>query len=186
VFTHPWLACFQISANKRLLNLECSLDLQCTGEQPCCRNCAARNIDCYYPENKASRSNTYQAIKSKYSELQARKLAYAEFFEYLWSRSGEESLEILLRLRRDGTDVESMVRSLKGGDLLLQLALAPSSEFKCVFPNMKTLPAHLSANKNIPYLTSLIYLSTVGDQHPDAASALLYEDRDVKRTYLTP
>lgn len=79
-----------------------------------------------------------------------------------------------------------MVRCLKGSDLLLQLSLVPSSEFKYVFPYKKDLPIHLSANKNVPYLTSLIYQFTIGDAQPEHSMGLHQGDSGMRSMYLAP
>lgn len=73
--------------------------------------------------------------------------------------SEADALNILQRLRA-GTDVETTVRRVHEGDLLLQLALRPESRFRYQFPYLSSMPAPLQASDN-PFLESLLYEGAV-------------------------
>ena len=88
-------------------------------------------------------------------------------------KEGDElaAAAMLTRMRQStNTDVESLVRHFRAGDLLLQLALRPDTTFRYVFPYIKQMPARLVASSNIPYRTSLLYLETVEEESTPAYS----------------
>lgn len=96
-----------------------------------------------------------QALKRKHDESQHENLIYRELYRLLVTVSEAEALDILQRLRA-GTDVETTVRRVQEGDLLLQLALRPESRFRYQFPYLPFMPAALQTSDN-PYLESLLY-----------------------------
>lgn len=96
-----------------------------------------------------------QALKRKHDESQHENVVYRELYRLLVTVSEAEAFDILQRLRA-GTDVETTVRRVQEGDLLLQLALRPESRFRYQFPYLPFMPAPLQTSDN-PYLESLLY-----------------------------
>jgi hypothetical protein len=108
--------------------------------------------------------------------------------------SPSETEAVLTRIRQSvDVDIESLVRQIRCGNVLLQLALIPDATFRYVFPYVKSMPAHLIANPDIAYRTSLLYLDTAEEpqlEHSNSrqssqasAQGAIAEER---RMYLTP
>lgn len=123
----------------------------------CCRRCQARGVECVYLADYAE--TQVQALKRKHDESQHENLIYRELYRLLVTVSEADALNILQRLRA-GTDVETAVRQVHDGDLLLQLALRPESRFRYQFPYLPSMPAPLQASDN-PFLESLLYEGSV-------------------------
>ena len=121
-----------------------------------CRLCVQHGVDCIYL-TKTTETHT-QALKRKYNNIQDQKSPYEELFHLLRSKSEKESNEIVQRIRAGG-DVESILRQVKDGDLLLQLSLVPETRCRSEFPFQKEMPSSLRIF-NQPYLQSLIYEAT--------------------------
>lgn len=100
-------------------------------------------------------------LKRKFSELESQKTANEDIIELLQSSREEEAYEILRRIRA-GADIETLLRHIRDGDLLLQLSLVPESRFRYEFPYIKDMPSFLLRPDN-PYLGSLVYEWTLGD-----------------------
>lgn len=94
-----------------------------------------------------------QALKRKYSELSQNKSAKDELYDILCTRSNHDANDILQKIRAD-VNPDSVLRYVKEGDLLLQVALSPESRFRYDFPIMKNMPLSLLQPDNL-YLTSL-------------------------------
>ncbi len=93
-----------------------------------------------------------QALKRKLSETASRETTYSQIFDHLRKRPAPEACEIIKRIQ-DGTEPESILSFIRDGDLLLQLALAPESRYRFVFPIVQEMPAYLLRSDN-PYLNS--------------------------------
>lgn len=89
--------------------------------------------------------------------MEEKNTIYQELFRLLRFRPQRESAEILNRLRAGG-DVESLVRYVKSGDLLLQLSTEPETRHRYHLGKYLRIPAFLKTPNN-PYLTSLVYKS---------------------------
>ena len=96
-----------------------------------------------------------QALKRKYTELNERQSSCEEIYDMLQSRPEEESKEIFARIR-SGADAGAILRHIRDGDILLQLALVPETRYRYQFPFIKEMPVFLEKVEN-PYLTSLVY-----------------------------
>lgn len=123
----------------------------------CCRRCQARGVECVYLADHAE--TQVQALKRKHDESQHENLIYKELYRLLVTVSEADALDILQRLRA-GTDVDTTVRQVHEGDLLLQLALRPESRIRYQFPYLSYLPAPLQAPDN-PFLESLLHEGVV-------------------------
>jgi len=125
-----------------------------------CRSCSFRSRDCAWVA--APGENTGAALKRKYSELEeeAERLrssnqTLAELFSVIRSRDEPDAAAVYQRLRC-GADPQAVLRSVREGDLLLQLQLAPETRFRYVFPFRKEMPTALR-NPARPYLASLLF-----------------------------
>ncbi|KAK7736065.1 hypothetical protein SLS63_003586 [Diaporthe eres] len=112
-----------------------------------------RGLGCVYLADHAE--TQVQALKRKHDESQHENHIYRELYRLLVTVGEPEALDILQRLRA-GTDVETTIRHVQEGDLLLQLALRPESRFRYQFPYLPFMPAALQTSDN-PYLESLLY-----------------------------
>ena len=79
-------------------------------------------------------------------------------FDILKSRPKLEAFSILERIR-NGVDIQTILRHVKDGDLLLQLSLIPETRYRYEFPYLTDMPSFLDVPNN-PYLSSLIYENT--------------------------
>jgi hypothetical protein len=61
-----------------------------------------------------------------------------------------------MRRLRDGTDMKTIIRQIKDGDLLLQLSLVPETRYRYEFPFFPDMPSYLLQRSN-PYLNSALY-----------------------------
>ncbi|KAK4190465.1 putative nitrogen assimilation transcription factor [Podospora australis] len=127
---------------------------KCDGQRPECSVCRHRKTACEFDTIAASETHT-QALKRKYTELQAQKTALEEIFDVLQKRPEKEAEEIFQRIR-SGADARSILRHVNHGDLLVQLALVPEARFRYEFPYLPGMPSFLSTHEN-PYLDSEIY-----------------------------
>ena len=148
-----------------------------------CATCSARCTNCEY---RTSSTETHsQALKRKFGELQNDQNAYEELVDILRSRPEPEAFSILGRIR-SGADIQTILRHVKDGDLLLQLSLIPETRYRYEFPYIADMPAFLGVPNN-PYLASLIYENTftliTAKQTPVDSRDGTAEYRDV---YLTP
>lgn len=121
-------------------------------------------MECVYLADHAE--TQVQALKRKHDESQHENLIYRELYRLLVTVSEAEALDILQRLRA-GNDVETTVRRVQEGDLLLQLALRPESQFWYQFPYLPLMPAALQTSDN-PYFESPLYEAAQGLAQPPA------------------
>jgi len=65
-----------------------------------------------------------------------------------------EAFQVLTRIR-EGTEVATVLKHVRAGDLLLQLAVMPETRFRYEFPYRSEMPGDLALDN--PYLDSFIY-----------------------------
>lgn len=130
---------------------------KCDGERPACSICRDRSTSCEYDTN-AAETHT-QALKRKFHELQSQKSAFEQVYEVLQKRSDEEAKEVYRRIR-SGSDAASILRHVKYGDMLVQLALVPEARYRYEFPYLRDMPPFLRNIEN-PYLDSEVYAYTL-------------------------
>ncbi|KAF3034799.1 hypothetical protein E8E12_004503 [Didymella heteroderae] len=99
-----------------------------------------------------------QAIKRRHDVLKTQNELYAELFALIQTRPDDESLEILRRIKM-GADVESVLRHVRDGDLLVQLSIEPETRLRYQLPYMDSMPAFLLVPDN-QYLTTPLYEAT--------------------------
>ncbi|KAF4460076.1 Zn(2)-C6 fungal-type DNA-binding domain [Fusarium albosuccineum] len=109
---------------------------------------------------EACRLRKSKALKRKYDETKDRNEVLEELFQFLQSKPEKEAFELFRRIRAKD-DAESIVKHVKDGNLVLQLALTPESRFRYQFPHVKEMPRFLQTPDN-PYVDSMVYEWTVG------------------------
>ncbi|KXX83211.1 Nitrogen assimilation transcription factor nirA [Madurella mycetomatis] len=138
--------------------------LQCDGNRPVCFMCQANGRKCVYINANPAESRS-AALKRKHDEARDHVSALEELYALLETRGQQEVNEILRRLRA-GSDVESILRYVKAGDLLLQLRLAPEARFRYCFPDFANWPT-VFRDPEDPYLTTQL-LDVSPTTHPQA------------------
>ncbi|KXJ93632.1 hypothetical protein Micbo1qcDRAFT_231332 [Microdochium bolleyi] len=146
------------------------LKVKCDGARPSCRRCWGRRRECLYDTAPAERRSA--ALKRKVGDLETQRDAYKDLFDALASKPEPEAAEILRRVRA-GAAIDSVLRHVEAGDLLLQLHLAPDARMQYTFPYLKDMPAFLLRDN--PYADSLILksvsLTLTGGPGPPAPPA---------------
>lgn len=95
----------------------------------------------------------------------------------------KDAFDVVRRLRTDA-DVAGVIRQVKDGCLLLQLAVAPETRLRYTFPYISEMPARLQVPDN-RYLESPVYEATytTGSPSPPPAEELVSRYQGV---YLKP
>ena len=103
-----------------------------------------------------------------------------QFIETLATTQETEAVG-LVQLLRQGVLVDSILKRMQGGDLMLQSRLPPETRLRYDFPYRKEMPAALQVQTN-PYLNTLLYESAYlgaqssskgGESHPSSDPAPL-------------
>ncbi|KAH7161823.1 hypothetical protein EDB81DRAFT_683887 [Dactylonectria macrodidyma] len=131
--------------------------VRCNGGTPRCDQCARWKTNCDYVGEGNDHPRT---VKKQLLDTEDKLKAYQELFEILRTKSEDECLAILRRVRT-GQDVQSILRHLQDGDLQLQVALSPETRHRYSFPLNSKMPAFLLRVNN-PYLQSHMYRHTIG------------------------
>lgn len=112
----------------------------------------------------------YRAMQRKVTEINGDMNRLDSIVTMMREKPEDIALAIFRRVRT-GAELESILNSVEGGDLLMQLHLAPSSEFHYTVPNRSALPG-IFAKTNSVYMDSLVfeapYLSPESAQTFDA------------------
>ncbi|KAK0618837.1 hypothetical protein B0T14DRAFT_518107 [Immersiella caudata] len=127
--------------------------IKCSGGRPKCVACERSGAVCNYIAGPTETHS--QALKRKVDQLQEEKSVYQELTDLIRKMPEGESTEVVRRLRA-GDDVSAIVRQVKTGCLLLQLALSPESRFRYSFPYVIDMPITLRQPDN-PYIESPIF-----------------------------
>ncbi|GAM82988.1 hypothetical protein ANO11243_009740 [Dothideomycetidae sp. 11243] len=126
--------------------------LKCTGERPMCGRCAAARRPCIYTTRPGERPS--QALKRNHNAWRDLAEAYEELFRVMRALPERQASDIYRRIRA-GFDVRTLLDQVKGGDLVLQLAVAPETRFRYELPYHAELPDALRLDN--PYLDCLLY-----------------------------
>jgi hypothetical protein len=94
-------------------------------------------------------------LKRKHEVADEENSNYHRFINFLRTSSAEDANDILNRLRA-GARVDDLVRHIESGNLLLELSLAPQTQFRPSAGNFLVVPGLLRTANN-PYATSLVY-----------------------------
>ncbi|EWY81911.1 hypothetical protein FOYG_16117 [Fusarium oxysporum NRRL 32931] len=127
---------------------------RCDGERPVCLTCvrSGRSAECIYETEPAETRN--QALKRKHNAADEENSNYHKLINFLRSSSAEDANDILDRLR-GGARVDDLVQHVESGNLLLELSLAPQTQFRHSAGNVLNIPDLLRTANN-PYVTSLV------------------------------
>ncbi|KAF2633414.1 hypothetical protein BU25DRAFT_444169 [Macroventuria anomochaeta] len=146
------------------------------GVRPVCWECLKRSTLCHYAAHLTETQG--QAVKRKHDALRIQNEAYAELFALIQTRPDNESLEILRRIKM-GADVESILRHVRDGDLLVQLSVEPETRLRYTLPYMDSMPAFLLVPDN-QYLTTSLYEATFKPPSSSPDTMTLGEPRTSK------
>ncbi|KAJ4257973.1 hypothetical protein NW762_008110 [Fusarium torreyae] len=97
--------------------------------------------------------------------------SYQELFHLIQTMKEDESINILRRVRA-GEDVASLVRLIRDGNLIMQMALVPETQRQYQFPYLSQIPEYLSSMRN-PYLEALVIGSNPPSFRSNKAGAVL-------------
>ncbi|KAL5587801.1 hypothetical protein FOVSG1_012937 [Fusarium oxysporum f. sp. vasinfectum] len=122
-----------------------------------CTPCLHRNTDCHFGP-KADLEMHHRALQRKYSDVQAENTHFQAVYSLLREKPENIALAILRRIRA-GTDPDAILSLMENGDLLMQLHLAPSSQFRYAFPYRSALPS-------IPVGTKSAYMEALALEAP--------------------
>jgi hypothetical protein len=114
------------------------------------------------------------ALKRKFDEVQQKRDTYKELYQILQLRSEKDALDILRRIRT-GAGVEAILKHIKDGDLLVELALSPNTDFRYQFPDDLGMPPYFLNDQTNPYLSSFIYQAVLNPSAPTQDSNRGYE-----------
>ncbi|KAI9150215.1 Nitrogen assimilation transcription factor nirA [Paramyrothecium foliicola] len=128
----------------------------CDAARPTCFLCQRHDTHCVYGALGAETHS--QALKRKHNELSTRLDALTELYHTLRSKPENDAQGILQQIR-SGIDPEALLNRIKESDLLIQLAVAPPTEFCYEFPFLVNMPSFLEMESN-PYVTSKLYEHT--------------------------
>ncbi|KAK3898034.1 nitrogen assimilation transcription factor nirA [Staphylotrichum tortipilum] len=123
--------------------------IKCDGIRPACATCLRLAFNCVYLSLSPDESRS-TAIKRKFDEAQDRVSSHEEFYTLLKTRGAAEVAEMLRRIRA-GMDVDSVLRHVRDGDLVLQTRLTPETRMRYTFPEFPEWPT-VFRDPNDPYL----------------------------------
>lgn len=110
------------------------------------------------------------ATKRKFNDLQETADNQLELINILRTRDQHDTQVVLQRLRA-GESVDSLVRFIKQGDLLLECRLTPATQSRYAFPLISTLPSCLQGD-GTPFARSLLFQRVFIDQPRPGSVAL--------------
>jgi hypothetical protein len=102
--------------------------------RPTCSACVTIEKECHYITVPSE--SRLQATKRRFDDSQRTIEDYEELFRMLATRPLRDAEKILERIRQ-GVDVDEILRGVRDGDLLLQMALAPEKRFGYDFPDLQ-------------------------------------------------
>jgi len=117
-----------------------------------CQGCSKLSTTCRYVTD--SDETHAQALKRKYDQLQAGHSPFQEIFQLLRTLPELETQSLVAKIR-SGADADSIIRTVRAGNLLMQLRLLPEMRFRYELPHNPEIPATLLPDN--PYLGSYIY-----------------------------
>ncbi|KAF5619448.1 nitrate assimilation regulatory nirA [Fusarium sp. NRRL 52700] len=125
--------------------------LKCNVPWPC-DPCVSRQSECNFSP-KADFQMLYRAVQRKFAQVKIDKGRLDSVVLMMREKPEDVAIAIFRRLRA-GSDLETILSSVEGGDILMQLHLAPASEVRYPFPNRSALPGTF-ANTKSAYMESL-------------------------------
>ncbi|KAL6704951.1 hypothetical protein ACN47E_007496 [Coniothyrium glycines] len=114
---------------------------KCDGQRPECSKCIASASECVYAPTVARK------IRQRYTQLQAQRNSYEDLVNLLRDIPEGDFLDILRRIRA-GDDAHDILRHVQGGNLLMQLCVAPETRHRYDFPYRPAMPITLQVPEN--------------------------------------
>lgn len=124
----------------------------------------------------------HQELEQSTGELQHSFASLQLLLRALQEDDEDNAVAIFHRIRQ-GADIDSIVKHIKAGDLLVQVHLAPETRLRFEFPFMPHMPVAMLAQSN-PYIKSILYEATNEiqlDENPESP-----DSRRFKSPYITP
>ncbi|EJP70441.1 nitrate assimilation regulatory protein nirA [Beauveria bassiana ARSEF 2860] len=161
---------------------------KCNGARPSCSACVGKNRKCIYRAEAGESSDAALRRKNRETEEELRKLrgshdALRRVVTALQTCKDDEVAAILRRLR-ETQDATAVATQLEGGDLLLQLHVAPETTFRFSFPYCRDMPRALLRPDN-PYLGSVLYESAFTSAS-NQSSAMISRIERLQPQYVKP
>ncbi|KAF2096473.1 nitrate assimilation regulatory protein nirA [Rhizodiscina lignyota] len=161
---------------------------KCDAKRPKCSACTSSGRECIY--STAPSESRGSALKRKYGELESQVRGLRESHEplqrllhALQTRKDADAVAIFRKIRQ-GENIESIVRHIGAGDLLLQLQVTPETRYRYEFPYSPHVPISMSTPNN-PYLNTLIYEATFPTSNPGGTSNPFF-NAQYRPQYLKP
>ncbi|KAJ6286265.1 hypothetical protein J3E71DRAFT_359029 [Bipolaris maydis] len=118
--------------------------------QSCRRHKSRRNSTCDYYTPTETRQ-----IWKKHGHLQQQQSTYEDFIGFLRTMTEQDAVEVF-RLLKAGTNIDSIVKHVRDGNLLLQLSLIPETFSQYESPYMTKMPSCLFV-RDSSYMSSCLY-----------------------------
>ncbi|KAM3497720.1 hypothetical protein MY10362_008942 [Beauveria mimosiformis] len=107
---------------------------KCSGERPTCRRCAQRRFSCHYAARPGETES--QALRRGYRELRDHAREHEEVVALLRSLPEQDAQGVFQRIRA-GTGLGTILRQVRAGDALLQMAVPRETSFRYSFPYLE-------------------------------------------------
>ncbi|KAM3505753.1 hypothetical protein MY11210_007842 [Beauveria gryllotalpidicola] len=108
----------------------------CSGDRPTCRRCAQRRSSCHYAARPGETES--QALRRGYQELRDRAGEHEEVVALLRSLPEQDAQGVFQRIRA-GTGLGTILRQVRAGNALLQMAVPPETSFPYSFPYLNSV-----------------------------------------------
>lgn len=136
---------------------------QCDASRPICSTCLTNHRECSYStqpleSRRTATKRKLNLIAEQFEELQTSHSTLQQLFAALQSRDDADAAAIYKRIRY-GDDLESILRHVCDGDLLVQMHTTPETRFRHQFPGRIEMPTSVCTSEN-DYLKSLMYEAT--------------------------
>ncbi|KAH6884387.1 hypothetical protein B0T10DRAFT_493135 [Thelonectria olida] len=129
--------------------------VKCSGDRPACRRCVQRHIPCQYIARPGE--TRLQALNRRRHGSRDRATVHEEIIDLLKTLPDQDAQGVLQRIR-SGIDIATVLKQVKAGDVLVQMAVVPETRLRYEFPYRSEMPADYARNN--PYLDSLMYEAT--------------------------
>ncbi|KAI9154761.1 Nitrogen assimilation transcription factor nirA [Paramyrothecium foliicola] len=178
-----------VSQKRKLISAACEAcrrrKSKCSAERPTCDQCLKIGTDCVYETRETE--TVQQARRRKLDEAVFRSDAFEKLYQYLRTKTEDEAAVIVRKLR-EGIDIDSLLRHVEDGDLLLQVHLVPNTFRNYELPYGANFSSLFNRPSNPYYhctLSSGITFDSFGGQ-PEQEAALIQDVPDHDKPYYIP
>ncbi|KAF4497372.1 nitrate assimilation regulatory nirA [Fusarium agapanthi] len=138
-----------------------------------CEPCVRRNSECQF-DPKADLQILYRALQRKFTEMNIDKGRLESVVLMMREKPEDVALAIFRRIRTGSElDLDAILSSIEGGDLLMQLHLAPASEVRYPFPSRTALPGIFAKTKSAYTESLALEAPYFGSEAPQTFDARL-------------